>query len=534
MEYDYIIVGAGSAGCVLAERLGALPRAKILLVEAGGSDARFWIKLPLGYAMTFRDPRVNWCYHTARDHGMHARVAYWPRGRVLGGSSSINAMAYVRGQAADFDDWEAAGAQGWNAKSAAETFSKMECHWENGKTRGNGPLRISDLQAQMHPFSRRFLQAAGELDWPITENTAKREGIGYFRSTVHRGKRFSAADAFLRPALKRGNIRLVQNALVEKVEFEGGRATAIKYRVGGKQQTARTHGEVILSAGAINTPQLLQLSGLGPPGLLRAHGIDVVQDLGQVGQGLQDHLAVTHYFAANEPTLNNILGRRVGRLAAGLQYLAKRSGPLSVPVNQVGGFVRSSRSETVPDMQVYCNPIASDTGAGGALKMSCAPGFSLSVQPCRPTSRGWVAIASRNPSDPPQIQPNSLATHNDRQAAIRAGMLLQTLARAPTIRQVTKAAVAPDVVPMCADELLENFRARAVTNFHPTCTCRMGRDKTDSVLNARLEVHGVAGLRVVDASAFPNITSGNTNAPTIMLAMRAAALIAQDYAKAQH
>lgn len=528
MDFDYIIVGAGSAGCVLADRLSRDGTTKVLVIEAGGSDARFWIRLPVGYGHTFTDPRVNWCYSAEPDTGLDARVAYWPRGRVIGGSSSINAMAYVRGLDHDFDDWQAAGAEGWNRDTARQVYARLEHH------HGDGPVHVTDLSARMHPFSEHFLDAARDLGWPLTDdmNGDRPEGMSRYRSTVRGGRRWSAADAFLRPALKRRNVRILKHALVEQVLIDNGRATGVRFRIGDGAATVQARCEVILSAGAVNSPQLLQLSGIGPAALLRAQGITVQRDLPEVGQGLQDHLAITHHFSATEPTLNSTLGHWPGRMLAGLQYLLGRRGPLSVPVNQVGGFVRSEPGRAVPDMQVFCNPVSYTIATDSLPKMDREPGFILSVQPCRPTSRGTVMIASPDARQAPLIQPGSLGTDADRAAAIRGSRLLQALAATPAIQGVTRAPKAPDISTMDDAALLENFRARASTVFHPCCTCRMGRDATDSVLDSRLRVHGVDGLRVVDASSFPGITSGNINAPTMMLAMRAADLILEDRASA--
>lgn len=541
MEFDYIIVGAGSAGCVLADCLGRNGRATVLVIEAGGSDARFWIKVPVGYGFTFSDPRVNWRYSAEPDPGLNARVGYWPRGRVIGGSGSINAMAWVRGQPHDFDDWEGAGAAGWNWDSAQPIFERLVSHSEAGadgrtRIRGSGPLRVSDLSADMHPFSSRFLEAAGELGWPLTDdmNGDRPEGLSRYRSTVRNGIRCSPADAFLRPALKRGNVKVLKHALVERLLIRDGQASGVQYRIGNQSMTARARAEVIVSAGAVNSPQLLQLSGIGPAALLRSHGIDVVGDLPQVGRGLQDHLAITHHFLATEPTLNNRLSHRSGQILAGLQYLLTRRGPLSVPVNQVGGFIRSEETSVAPDMQVFCNPVSYSTRPSGTPQMDHEPGFILSVQPCRPTSRGEIMIASADPHDAPLIQPNSLSTEADRHAAVRASRLLRALANTPTIRRVTRAPKVPDISTMNDAEMLENFRARSATVFHPCCTCRMGVDPAGSVLDERLRVHGVGRLRVVDASSFPSITSGNINAPTMMLAMRAADLILEDAQTTAH
>jgi len=534
-HYDYIIVGAGSAGCVLANRLSENTRHKVLLLEAGGSDAKFWIKTPLGYAKTFMDPKVNWRYSTAPDNGLNGRETYWPRGRVIGGSGSINAMAYLRGLPHDFDDWEQAGATGWGWSAVKKTYDAIESNSEilpNGKrhTRGDGPLLVSDLSDQMHPFSKHFLKAAVDMGWPVSDNIngAENEGLSMVRSTVRHGRRWSTADAYLRPARKRPNLHIMTGALVERVVLHQGRATGVTYRISDQIHLANAGKEVILSAGAINSPQLLQLSGIGPADLLKKHGIAVYQDLRQVGQGLQDHLAISHYFRATEPTLNNKLGNVFGQMIAGARYLLTRTGPLSVPVNQVSGYVRSNASVAAPDVQIYCNPMSYMTAKSGQPGVESEPGFLVCAQLSRPTSRGSVNIASDDPTCAPIIQPNSLSTNQDRVMAVQASKTLQALAQTPAIQVVTKERLSPDITEMDDAEMLENFRNRAGTVFHPSCTCRMGNDATDSVLDAHLKVHGVRKLRVVDASAFPNVTSGNTNAPTIMLAARAADIILQD------
>lgn len=539
--FDFIIVGAGSAGCVLADKLTASGRYKVLLIEAGGTDRRFWIKIPVGYGFTFSDPKVNWRYSAAPDLELNGREAYWPRGKVLGGSSSINAMAYVRGLPHDFDDWEAAGAAGWGWENVRQAYEAMESHdeWHGSsrRLRGSGPVRVTDLSNRMHPFARNFLAGAQEMGWPFLQdmnapadagaNTLPGEGMGYVRSTVKDGRRWSSADAFLRPAMKRGNLTVVSGAQVEKVLVSGKRATGVAYRVKGQAQQAKAAREVILSAGAVNSPQLLQLSGIGAAALLQRHGIEVKHDLPQVGQGLQDHLAVSHFFWANTATLNDRLGSFTGQMKAGLQYVLTRKGPLSVPVNQCSGFVRT-KGAALPDVQVYCNPASYSTQANGKPQIDKDNGFLLCVQPSRPTSRGQITILSADPAQAPLIEPNSLSTEEDKATAVRASHLLQALAQSPAIKAVTRERRAPDILEMDDAALLENFRERSGTVFHPTCTCRMGNDAADSVLDARLRVHGVDGLRVIDASAFPNVTSGNTNAPTMMLAHRAADLVLED------
>lgn len=531
-DYDFIIVGAGSAGCVLANKLSANPKTKVLVLEAGGSDNRFWIKTPLGYAKTFADPTVNWGYHAAADAGLNNRAAYWPRGRVLGGSSSINAMAYLRGLPHDFDDWEAAGATGWGWDTVQKTYAAMETHIEQGAdgttTRhGDGPVIVSDLRKNMHPFSQHFLGAARDMGWPLAQtlDDLSDGGVLHLRSTVNGHRRWSSADAYLKPALKRPNLRVITNAMVQRVDLDGPRATGVTFIANGTPQTATARAEVILSAGAINSPHLLQLSGIGAAADLQTHGIDPRHNLPHVGQNLQDHLAVNHYFRANCPTLNSRLGTTLGQCLAGLQYLLTRQGPLSVPINQVSGFVRSSPDRATPDIQIYGNPASYVTRVDGTTAIDRDPGFLLCAQPCRPTSRGAVTLSSADPAHSPIIQPNSLSTNEDCDAVIAASKLLAQLAQTPAIQAVTQSRLDPDITTMTEAEMLENFRNRANTVFHPTSTCRMGADASTSVTDAHCRVHGLQGLRVIDASSFPNVTSGNTNAPVLMLANRAAELI---------
>lgn len=535
VSYDYIVVGAGSAGCTLVERLTRDGRTRVLLVEAGGTDRRFWIKVPVGYGINFANPKLNWGYHAEADAALNGRRVYWPRGRVIGGSSSINAMAYMRGLPHDFDGWERAGAKGWGWQNVRPAFEALERHFEPGAdgksgTRGNGLLSVSDLQDEMHPFSTRFLAAAKACGWPSTPDlsAATDEAVGYYRSTVRHGMRCSAADAFLAPARKRGNLRVMSGAVVERITFDGARASGIRLCQRGKTVDLTAAREVILCAGAVNSPKLLLLSGVGNPAQLRAQGLTVRHDLPEVGQGLQDHLAISHLFRATVPTLNNILGRRTPRILAGLHYLMRRRGPLAVPVNQVGGYLRSDPSSAAPDMQIYCNPLSYRSAPDGRPVLEHEPGYLLSAQLCRPTSRGEVTLRSADPAAPPLIRPNSLASEHDRDGARRAIEIIGRLAAASPLAEVTLSRLEPAPQMQDGDALMQDFRARASTVFHPASTCRMGRGAQDSVLDARLRVHGITGLRVVDASAFPAVTSGNTNAPTMMLAARAAEMILED------
>jgi choline dehydrogenase len=535
LEFDYVIVGAGSAGCVLANRLTENGKFSALVLESGQGDARFWVKVPLGYAVNVTNPAVNWGYETQPDPGLDARKIPWPRGKIIGGSSSINAMAYMRGLARDFDDWESAGATGWHWDNVRAVYERMETRSEitadGRRSHGTGPVVVSDLSDQMAPFSRHFLDAAKEVGYPTIPdlNAPGADGIGYYLSTVRNGYRWSSADAFLRPALRRSNLRVMRSADVDRLVHDNGVVTGVAFCQGGKQFRAKARKEVIICAGAINSPKLLQQSGFGPAELLHRHGIAVARDLPQVGRGLQDHLAISYQFHATSPTLNNTLGNWLGKLRAGSKYLLTRKGPLSVPVNQVGGYVRASEQSDGPDMQLYFNPVSSGMNASGKVVPDRTAGYQISAQPCRPTSTGTIEIASAHSDDAPLISAQSLSTSHDMDAAVSAGRVLRQFAHAASLRAVTARAKAPDLLAMDDDDaLLADFRARASTVYHPTCTCRMGRTALDSVLDARLRVHGVSGLRVADASSFPNITSGNTNAPVMMLAMRAADLILED------
>ncbi|WP_248916390.1 GMC family oxidoreductase [Pseudomonas moorei] len=536
-EFDYIIVGSGSAGSVLADRLSADGKARVLVLEAGGTDRRFWIKMPIGYGRTFFDERVNWKYETEPESAIDSRRSYWPRGRVIGGSSSINAMVYCRGLPVDFDAWAQKGNAGWGWADVLPYFQRSECRVDaQGRAGQGGPLYVSDVSVQLHPLRRHFFAAAEEAGLPYSAdfNGNSPEGVGVYQINTYKGMRCSAADAFLRPALQRRNVQLVTHALAHRVVFSGRRATGVEYEHNGQICVAKARREVILSAGAVNSPQLLQLSGVGPGELLQRHGIPVVLDNEAVGGQLQDHLGINYYYKATEPTLNNLLYPLHGKLWAGLRYVLTRKGPLSVSVNQSGGFVRSLPSNTAPDMQLYFNPVTYSTAPEGKRPlMNPDPfaGFIISFQPCRPKSRGRIDICSADPHVGPQIRPNYLSDPDDVASVIAGGRLIQALVRTRALRGLIKEPIAPDLGEMSDQQILEDFRQRCGSVFHPVGTCGMGPDARTSVVDTRLRVHGLDGLRVVDASIFPSITSGNTNAPTIMVAQKAADLILADNKK---
>ncbi len=533
-DFDYIVIGAGSAGCVLANRLSENGRYRVLVLEAGGSDRRFWIRVPIGYGRTFFDERVNWRYQTEPDDGLVGRRSYWPRGKALGGSSSINALCYVRGQPADFDEWEARGNPGWAWRDVQPYFERSECMIQaDGRRLGNGPLLVSDLRKEYHPVSQQFLHAATQLGLPVSDdfNGARCEGVGGYRITVHNGLRCSAADAFLRPALRRENLQVLTRAHATRILFDGRRAHAVEYVRDGRLQTARAHREVILSGGAINSPQLLQLSGVGPAPLLRRHAIDLVADAPAVGRNLQDHLGVDYFYRSRVPTLNDELHPWWGKLWAGMRYVCTRRGPLALSVNQFGGFVRSNPGLERPDLQLYFNPITYTRTFRNRRPLLNPDGFSgfvLSFQPCRPTSRGHLEIASGDALQPPRIFPRYLSTNRDIEDVVAGGRLMREFVRTPALRSIIEAPAGVDVERLSDDQVVEDFRQRASTVFHPVGTCAMGPDSATAVVDNELRVYGVQSLRVVDASVFPAVTSGNTNAPTIMVAQKGAECILRE------
>jgi choline dehydrogenase len=532
--FDYVIVGAGTAGCVVARRL-ADSGASVLLLEAGGSDRTIWIQLPIGYGRTFFDKRINWMYDTEAVPGLGGRSSYWPRGKVIGGSGSINAMVHVRGQPHDFDDWRALGNAGWGWDDVLPYFIKAEDH-DLGASAVHGiggPQHVTDISAKAHPLCQRFVAAAGTLGMPYTPdfNGAETEGVGIYQINTRNGRRASTANEYLRPALRRGGVVLQTKAHAIRILFNGKRATGIEYRRGGETVQAFARREVILSGGAINSPQLLQLSGIGDAELLRGLGIDPLIDAPAVGQNLQDHLAVSYFYKTSVPTLNDELRPVFGKIKAGMRYLLNRGGPLSMSVNQGGGFVRSGPDQARPNLQLYFTPASYTQTPLSERKLLNPDPFSailLSFNSCRPTSRGHLQIRSNDPFDYPLIQPNYLSTQQDVDEARAGNQLLRALAGAAPLAEIITEELAPGAHVQGDEALMENFRKSSDTVYHPSSTCMMGPDAVTSVVDARLRVHGIEGLRVIDASIFPTITSGNINAPTVMVAEKGAAMIIED------
>jgi len=523
-QFDYIVVGAGSAGCVLANRLSANPAHKVLLIEAGGRDLNPWLHVPVGYFKTMHNPAFDWCYLTEPDPGIAGRRLQWPRGKVLGGSSALNGLLYVRGQPEDYDRWVELGNPGWSFREVLPYFRKSEDNDRGAdEFHGVGGLqKVSDLRLR-RPIAEHFIQAATEIGIPFNEdyNGAEQEGVGYFQQTAYRGFRWSTAKSFLRPARKRPNLRVLTNAQATGLILEGKRVTGLQYRQGGQQRSAMASGEVILSAGAINSPQILQCSGIGDPEQLKAVGVETRHALPGVGKNLQDHLQIRLVFKTNKRTLNDELNSWVKRMMVGAQYVLTRTGPLTLAASQVAIFTRSSDAVQRPDIQFHMQPLSADKPGDGVHPFSA---FTSSVCQLRPHSRGSVAIKSPDPLQAPAIMPNYLSDERDCEVAVGGIKVARRICEAPSLRNCVVDEYVPGRQFHTDAELLEAARKYSQTIYHPTSTCKMGVD-ADAVVDPELRVHGLDGLRVVDASIMPEIVSGNTNAPTIMIAEKAADMI---------
>ena len=532
-EFDYIVVGAGSAGAVLASRLSEDPATRVLLLEAGPADRSFWIHLPIGYGKTMWSPVYNWCYETEPDANMHGRRIYWPRGKTLGGSSSINGLIYIRGQREDYDRWAEAGNPGWSYDEVLPYFKRSECNQRGADAwhGADGPLKVSDIGAR-HPLIEGFIDGARQAGVPRTEdfNGAAQEGAGYYQLTTHKGWRCSTATAYLKPARARANLVVRTEAQAAAVTLEGRRATGVRYRQGGTMKTARARAEVLLSAGAIQSPQLLQLSGIGPAPLLQSFGVDVKQALPGVGENLQDHLQMRLLYECTQPITNNDQLRTPwGQFKLGLQWLLFRTGPLAVGINQGGCFMRALPDEaSTPDIQFHVGTLSADMAGGKPHPFS---GFTLSVCQLRPESRGHVRIRSTDPFAAPAMLANYLDTDLDRRTAVAAVKAARRIASTPAMQTYVKRELKPGPEAEDDDALLDFCRRAGATIFHPTGTCRMGSDPM-AVVDARLRVHGVGGLRVIDCSAMPTLVSGNTNAPAVMMAEKAVDMIREDARRA--
>ncbi len=521
--FDYIIVGAGSAGSVLAERLSASGRHRVLVLEAGGSDRRFYVHLPLGYGKLFFDPAVNWMYKTEPDPGLAGNQDFWPRGKILGGSSSINAMVWIRGHRSDYDDWAEKAGPAWGWDAAREAYRAIEDN-EAGSSdvRGTGgPLYISANRKDLHPLVETYIRSAEATGLARNEdfNGAEQEGVGIYQMTIHKARRNSAARAFLRPAMKRANVTVLTRAHVTRVLFEGNRAVGVEYRRGGTVHQVRARREVILSGGAINSPQLLMLSGVGPAAHLQSHGIGVIADNPQIGQNLNDHQGINYTWRMKVPTYNDILRPWWGKMLVGMQYFMGGKGPLAKSINHAGGFFRTSPDLPRPNMQLYFQAFSTlipRVGERPLLTPDPFSGLSIGLSNCRPTSRGEITLNSDDPFAPPKIVANAFSTNHDVEEMLLAVKFLRNIAAQEPMRSLIAEELRPGPEIVTDEDLIADFRARSGTVFHPSCTVRMGTDPATSAVDPDLKVRGVEGLRVCDASVFPTLIGGNTNAPSIL------------------
>ncbi|EKV28091.1 Choline dehydrogenase [Caenispirillum salinarum AK4] len=530
--FDYVVVGAGSAGCVLANRLSKDGRHSVLLLEAGGKDDYIWIHVPVGYLYCMGNPRTDWGFATENEPGLNGRALNYPRGKVLGGCSSINGMIYMRGQARDYDGWRQMGNAGWGWDDVLPYFKRSEdqAACELGDFHQSGGEWRVEKQRLKWEILDAFREAAHQWGLPKSDdfNTGNNEGVGYFHVNQRSGWRVSTAKAFLKPAMKRPNLRVVTGAHTSGLRIQDGRVTGVHLKIDGEDALAEASGEVILAAGAIGSPQIMQLSGLGPGGLLREYGIDVVRDMPDVGGNLQDHLQIrTAYKVQGVPTLNERAGKLLGKMGIGLEYMLFRRGPMSMAPSQLGAFVKSDPALETPDLQFHVQPLSLDAFG---QPLHPFPAFTASVCNLRPESRGAVTIKSGDPFASPSIRPNYLATDGDKRIAAKSVKIAREIAAQPALAKYKPEEFKPGPQYQTEEDLWKGAGDIATTIFHPVGTCRMGQDDT-AVVDERLRVRGIDGLRVVDASIMPTITSGNTNSPVVMIAEKASDMILEDAGK---
>jgi choline dehydrogenase len=524
IEADFIVVGAGSAGCTVAARLSEDPGTRVILLEAGGEDTNRWIHIPLGFGKTFADPSVNWCFETEPDAGANGRKVFWPRGKVLGGSSSINGMVYIRGQAEDFDHWRQLGNAGWSFDDVLPYFKRAENQQSirDDFHSSGGPLAVSDVEK--HPIAEAFIDSAMALGFERNDdfNGAQQDGVGYHQTTTRNGKRCSTAVGYLNPARGRANLQIVTHALSEKIVVEGKRAVAVQYRQGGEVMTARARREIVLCGGAIGSPQLLLLSGIGPAAHLAQHGIAVVHDLPGVGQNLQDHYSAPIKLKASMPvTVNDVMLSNVKKLKVGMQYYMFKTGPLAMISSPAALFAKTRPELATPDIKCSISPFSADRPQDGLHKFS---GFTMIAYQLRPESRGEIRLKSASPADPPAMIPNYLSDPVDQQTIVDGLKLCRRILAHPSLARFIAEEFQPGPGVASDIQLLDYARQRGGTVYHPTSTCKMGVDAM-AVVDPELRVIGIEGLRVADASVMPTVISGNTNAATIMIGEKLADIV---------